>query len=85
MDRELVKNVVVAGTPEEIFKAWTTNEGVRAFFAPSSNVELRVGGPFEIYFQPGWKTGEEWDKGYDYFDRAWGMVIDNLVKHFANR
>ena len=25
--------------------------------------------------QYGWKTGEEWDKGYSYFDRVWPMVL----------
>ncbi len=29
----------------------------------------------------GWGEGEEWQKLYDYFDRAWGFVLDCLVKN----
>ena len=28
----MLKEALVKGTPEEVFEAWTTNEGVRALF-----------------------------------------------------
>jgi uncharacterized protein YndB with AHSA1/START domain/acetylornithine deacetylase/succinyl-diaminopimelate desuccinylase-like protein len=31
----------------------------------------------------GWGEGGEWDKAYDYFDRAWGNVLANLQKRFV--
>ena len=31
----------------------------------------------------GWGDGGEWDKAYDYFDRAWSAVLANLQKRFA--
>jgi uncharacterized protein YndB with AHSA1/START domain len=31
----------------------------------------------------GWGDGGEWDKAYAYFDRAWGNVMANLQKRFA--
>ena len=31
----------------------------------------------------GWGDGGEWDKAYDYFDRAWGNVMANLQKRFV--
>jgi uncharacterized protein YndB with AHSA1/START domain len=31
----------------------------------------------------GWGDGGEWDKAYEYFDRAWGHVLANLQKRFA--
>lgn len=31
----------------------------------------------------GWGVGEEWDKTYAYFDRAWEYVLGNLRKRFA--
>lgn len=31
----------------------------------------------------GWGDGGEWDKAYAYFDRAWGNVLANLQKRFA--
>jgi len=30
----------------------------------------------------GWGDGDEWDKTYAYFDRAWGNVLTNLKKRF---
>jgi uncharacterized protein YndB with AHSA1/START domain len=30
----------------------------------------------------GWGDGDEWDKAYAYFDRAWGGVLGNLKKRF---
>jgi uncharacterized protein YndB with AHSA1/START domain len=136
---------VVNAPIEEVWKAWTTTEGVKSFFAPDANVEARSGGPFEIYMNPyapaglkgaddmrflalqkptmltftwnapphqpeiraqrtmvivrlravdekrtevtlrqvGWGEGEKWDATYAYFDRAWGNVIANLQKRFA--
>lgn len=31
----------------------------------------------------GWGEGGEWDKAYAYFDKAWGNVLGNLEKRFA--
>jgi uncharacterized protein YndB with AHSA1/START domain len=30
----------------------------------------------------GWGDGGEWDQAYNYFDKAWGFVLDNLQKRF---
>jgi len=144
-ERMIEKQGVVNAPIEEVWKAWTTTEGVKSFFAPDANVEARSGGPFEIYMNPyapagmkgaddmrflavqpptmltftwnapphqpeiraqrtmvivrlrpldekrtevtlrhvGWGDGEKWDATYAYFDRAWGNVIANLQKRFA--
>jgi uncharacterized protein YndB with AHSA1/START domain len=141
----LRKEMVVPASLEQAWKAWTTTEGVRTFFSSDANVELAVGGPYEIYFdlekpygsrgsedckvlsylptemlsfewnappefgelrgmhtivvlqfqevgpgqvkvilsQLGWGKGEEWDKLYDYFDKAWSWVLGNLKKRFV--
>ncbi|OGC92325.1 MAG: hypothetical protein A2W25_16230 [candidate division Zixibacteria bacterium RBG_16_53_22] len=143
-DKAIIKDVTIPAPVSEVWRAWTTDEGVRSFFSPHTHVELRPGGPFEIYFlmdQPyglqgsedcrflsyvpekmlsfewnappdfgrlrdirtivvilfepvsdketrlkfehrGWGKGEDWDRLYDYFDRAWGYVLDNLKKRF---
>jgi uncharacterized protein YndB with AHSA1/START domain len=31
----------------------------------------------------GWGEGGEWDKSYDYFNRAWGNVLANLQKRYS--
>ena len=32
----------------------------------------------------GWGEGGEWDQAFDYFDRSWGTVLDNLKRRFDN-
>ena len=142
--RILRKEVVVKGTPRQVFDLWTTSEGIAKFFSPESKIELRIGGPYDIYMnskepdkqgkrgaegarilayiepellaftwgfppaveslrysgaktqvvlqfapvdegrvrvkfaQLGWQEGPDWDKGYEYFDKAWGYVLNQL-------
>lgn len=144
-NRELVREAVVKCTPATAWQKWTTNEGVRSFFSPNTNVELRVGGPYEIYFDMsappgergsedcrilsylpermlsfewnappqfgplrqiktrvvitfeamgndstkvtlhhvGWGVDKGWNEIYDYFDHAWGLVMDSFSKSIA--
>lgn len=35
-----------------------------------------------ILSQLGWGRGEDWDRLYEYFDKAWGYVLNNLKKRF---
>ncbi len=141
----LHKETIVSASIDQVWRAWTTTEGVKSFFSPEANVELRISGPYEIYFnmeapygqrgaedcrvlsflpkrmlsfewnappqfgelrnqrthvvlmfepigesqvkvsltQLGWGRGEEWKKLFDYFDRAWGMVLGNLKESFV--
>jgi uncharacterized protein YndB with AHSA1/START domain len=37
---------------ERVWRAWTTEEGVRSFFAPAARVDLRVDGTYDIIFDP---------------------------------
>jgi uncharacterized protein YndB with AHSA1/START domain/uncharacterized protein YciI len=143
--RVLHKEVEVDASLAKVWEAWTTTAGVKTFFSSDATVDLRVGGPFEIYFldenpygskgsedckilsflpmkllsfewnaplqfgklrdkrtqviiffdeikpgkvkvdfsQHGWGTGNDWDKLYEYFDKAWSYVLGNLQKRFA--
>ena len=143
-ERALDKEVVVNATLDQAWDAWTTRQGIVAFFAPDAKVEPRVGGAFQIYMDPlatpgnkgademrylalqpkkmisfdwnappslpeareqrtfvvvrfepvsdkqtkvmlhhtGWGDGGEWDKAYQYFDKAWGNVLANMQKRF---
>lgn len=51
-ERAIDKEIVVAATPEQVWNAWTTREGITSFFAPDARIEARVGGAFEIYINP---------------------------------
>jgi uncharacterized protein YndB with AHSA1/START domain len=56
-ERQIRVDVIVRGTPESLWPLWTTNAGVRSFFAPGSNIEPRVDGLYEIYFDPSAPAG----------------------------
>ena len=58
-ERALDKSVVVAASLAEAWAAWTTREGITSFFAPDAQVEPRVGGPFQIYMDPGGAPGQK--------------------------
>ena len=45
--------------------------------SPVSDKETRV-----TLHHTGWGDGDEWDKTYAYFDRAWTGVLSNLKKRF---
>ncbi|KPJ62322.1 hypothetical protein AMJ44_15745 [candidate division WOR-1 bacterium DG_54_3] len=36
-----------------------------------------------VLSQLGWGKGEDWDKLFDYFDKAWAYVLSNLKKRFV--
>jgi uncharacterized protein YndB with AHSA1/START domain len=44
--------VTVPKPREEVWRLWTRQEEVATWFGRACRVELRVGGPFEIYFLP---------------------------------
>ena len=56
-ERSVDKEVVVAASFDDAWDAWTTREGIVSFFAPDARVEARVGGPFQIYMDPGAAPG----------------------------
>jgi uncharacterized protein YndB with AHSA1/START domain len=144
--RMIRKEVVVNASVEAVWHAWTTPEGAVTFFAPRANLQLAVGGPYELYFDLdapegsrggeslkllsflpmemlsfewtappqypsvrqgprtwvviqfyplsrnevrvrlthlGWREGEEWDKVFQYFKRAWDTVLGRLEYRFS--
>jgi len=143
--RTLVKTAVIAAPRAEVYRTYTTAEGWQAFFGVEADIELAVGGRFELYFDPeapegsrgsegcqilayvpdqmvayswnappkfpvergqhtwvvvtfadaadgttsltvnhvGFGQGGQWDDVYAYFDRAWGLVLDQLAAHHS--
>jgi len=142
--RIIRKSRTVDAPIDSIWWKWTTHEGLLTFFGEDNSMDLRIGGPFEIYFMKnaaegqkgsegckvisylpkemlsfswnappkfpeirngdhhtwvvvtfkpakgnkttvtishlGWLTGGDWDKVYEYFDKAWVSVLDWLEK-----
>lgn len=56
-DRHLRVEVTVPGTPDTLWPLWSTDDGVRSFFAPGSHIEARPDGWYEIFFLPNMPTG----------------------------
>jgi uncharacterized protein YndB with AHSA1/START domain len=59
-ERTVHAEILVNSKIENVWKAWTTEAGVKSFFAPGCNVSAQVGGQYEIYFNP---TGEPGKRG----------------------
>ncbi len=62
-ERAIVRDVVVAASPQQAWDAWTTREGITSFFAPDAQVDAKAGGAFHIYIdplaEPGMKGADE--------------------------
>jgi uncharacterized protein YndB with AHSA1/START domain len=56
-DRVLQLSIVVNATPAQVWDAFTTAEGYRAWVAPVSAVDLRIGGDIEASYDPAAKIG----------------------------
>ena len=62
--RSLVKTTEVAAAPPEVWSAWASNEGIASWWKPAAtNIDLRIGGPFEILFSLDAPEGERGSEG----------------------
>jgi uncharacterized protein YndB with AHSA1/START domain len=43
-------SIEIAAPAAQVWAAWTTDEGVRSFFAPDSRIVAAPGGAYELYF-----------------------------------
>jgi uncharacterized protein YndB with AHSA1/START domain len=62
-DRILRVEMVLPAPVAEVWRAWTTEEGVRTFFAPGARVEARVDGAYDILFFPNGPEGQRGAEG----------------------
>ena len=51
-DRVLHKRVVVKGSLDAVWHAWTTGDGFHDFTGAEAHIDLKIGGPFEILWNP---------------------------------
>lgn len=58
-ERAIVEKITVKADAAAVWKAWTTAEGIKTFFAPDANVDARVDGAFQIYINPLAAPGEK--------------------------
>lgn len=142
------KSILIPDNPSNLFKKWTTSDGLKTFFGRDHKVELRLGGAYEIYFlldapegtrgsegctilsfipdemlsftwnapphlearhsgiytyvvinfdevddknhtvltlrHLGWPEDERYPIVYEYFDKAWDFVLENLLKSYSS-
>lgn len=62
-DRILRAMLVLDAPVEDVWKLWTTEEGVKSFFAPGCRIEPKVDGLYEIWFNPAAPPGEKGGDG----------------------
>lgn len=60
MAKKIELTIEVPAPVSDVWKAWTTTDGVKLFFAPDASVNLTVGGEFEVHFD---KTAPEGKRG----------------------
>ncbi|MBT2679382.1 SRPBCC domain-containing protein [Bacillus sp. ISL-35] len=60
MEKSLVNvnnEITVNLSIELVWHAWTISDRAAQWFAPDTNIGSKVGGPYELYFVPGNKSG----------------------------
>ena len=62
-NRTIQLDVDVEGDIDQVWDTWTTEEGIKSFFAPDCHVDLKVGGAYEILFDPDAEPGQRGAEG----------------------
>ena len=62
-ERAVKAEVIVNASVDAVWEAWTTEKGLKTFFAPACKIEPRVFGAFEIYFNPSGAPGQRGAEG----------------------
>ncbi len=57
-DNRLVVEGVVDASVEEVWKAFTTTEGLKSWLAPHADIELKVGGKMRTHYDPKGQLGD---------------------------
>ncbi len=63
MEGAIELDIDVNASVDEVWDAWTTEEGIKTFFAPQCSIELRPGGKYEMVFMLSAKPGERGSEG----------------------
>ena len=56
-------DVLLAAPPPRVWALWSTNAGLESWFVPRADVELRIGGKYEVYFLLGQPVGSQGSEG----------------------
>lgn len=74
--RSIVLHRTVAADPRGVWEGWASAEGIVSWLdPPGCNLDLRVGGPFEIYFDMTLEPGSRGSEGCVYLGYVPGEMI----------
>jgi uncharacterized protein YndB with AHSA1/START domain len=62
-ERIIHAETIVDASLDRAWDAWTTEEGIKSFLAPACNIDARVDGPYEIFFDPEAELGRRGAEG----------------------
>ena len=62
-ERVLRAELTLAMPVAQVWELWTTQKGVTSFFSPGANIEPKVDGAYEIYFNPAAPAGSRGGDG----------------------
>ncbi len=62
-EKAIICEIQVKANLDDVWKAWTTEDGIIGFFAPGCNIDFRPGGNYEIYFNPDAPSGQRGGEG----------------------
>lgn len=57
LDKAIRLEIVVNAPVEKVWRAWTTRDGIKSFFAPDCDIDFRVLGKYDILFAPSAPAG----------------------------
>ena len=74
-ERSLSWELVVPARVEEVWRAWTTSEGIASWSAPAGFVDLRKGGSWEAHFNPDRPPGQRGSDANEIVDVVPGRML----------
>jgi uncharacterized protein YndB with AHSA1/START domain len=87
--RSITKQTIVLADPMTVWTAWTSSAEIGAWWGPpASNIDLRVGGPFELLFDQAAQPGTQGSEGCKYLGYVPGEMISftwNAPPHLTLR
>jgi uncharacterized protein YndB with AHSA1/START domain len=63
VDRTIKLEIVIKAPIDKVWWAWTTRDGIKSFFAPDCDLDLRVLGKYDILFAPSAPVGRRGAEG----------------------
>lgn len=62
-DKHLIKEERINASVSEVWKSFTTSDGIKSFLRVNADIDLRIGGKYEIYFSMEPPVGQRGSEG----------------------